>query len=276
MSKFILTGVIGHPIAHSKSPLIHNHWIKRYRLEGRYSPVDIDPADLAGGVQDLVAQGYKGFNVTIPHKENILKLCDRLDDTARHIGAVNTVVVKNGKLYGQNTDAYGFVESIRHKYKDFKFAGGKAVVLGAGGAARAILYALIEQRVPEIVLLNRTQSKAEELKAACIKPDRVTVLDWDKRDQALKGAHMLVNTTSLGMEGQPPLDIYIDNLPKEALVVDLVYAPLQTDLICEAIKRKNPYVLGTGMLLHQARPAFKAWYGVLPNVTPELEEMIVA
>lgn len=274
MSKTVRTAVIGHPVGHSKSPIIHMDWIKRYRIDGHYRTIDIPPETLEEGVRGLVAEGYKGFNVTIPHKEAMLKLCDQLDDTARHIGAVNTVVIKNKKLYGQNTDAYGFVESIRHKHKDFNFTGGKAVVLGAGGAARAVLYALIQQRVPEIVLLNRTRSKAEELKVSCIKPNMVNIQDWDTRDDALKGANMLVNTTSLGMQGQPPLDLYLQDLSKEALIVDLVYAPLHTDLICEAIKRKNPYVLGTGMLLHQARPAFKAWYDVLPTVTPELEEKI--
>lgn len=270
------TGVIGHPIGHSKSPIIHMDWIKRYRIDGYYRAIDLSPDDLEHGIKGLIDEGYKGFNVTIPHKETMLKLCDQIDETARHIGAVNTVVIKNKKLFGQNTDAFGFTESIKHGHRGFNFSKSKAVVLGAGGAARAVLYALIHEKVPEIILLNRTKEKAEALRASCIKPAMVKIEDWEKRHDVLAGADLLVNTTSLGMEGQPPLELYLQDFPKESLIVDLVYAPLHTDLICEAIKRKNLYVLGTGMLLHQARPAFKAWYGVLPTVTKELEDKITS
>lgn len=268
----IKAGVIGHPISHSKSPLIHGHWIKTHGLDGTYEAIDIDPADLEGGVRRLVDSGYAGFNVTVPHKEAMLKLCDDVDEHAAAIGAVNTVVIEGGKLCGMNTDGFGFAHNIWEAQPGFSFQDKRAVVLGAGGAARAILHALLGENVREIILLNRTRTRAEELAAH---DKRITVLDWDARHEALEGADILVNTTMLGMSGQAPLDLNLEALPSAALVNDIVYAPLMTDLLRAADARGNEVVTGIGMLLHQARPAFKEWFGVMPDVDTSLRNLVL-
>jgi shikimate dehydrogenase len=273
MTDFIKTGVIGHPIAHSKSPLIHNHWIKKYGLQGKYEAIDIAPGDLRSSLKELFAQGYKGFNLTIPHKTKIIPLCDEIDETAKAVGAVNTIVFKEGKIFGTNTDVFGFVENIRSNAKDFDFTAGPAVVLGAGGAARAVLQGLIEQGVSEIRLLNRTRDKAGKL-AQDFK--FIEVFDWSQRSGVLNEANLLVNTTALGLTGQPALEINLSKLPKTALVNDVVYAPLHTGLLEKAKANGNPFVTGIGMLLHQARPAFEHWYGVMPDVDTDLEKKVMA
>lgn len=263
--------VIGHPVAHSKSPLIHRHWIESYGLSGTYEAVDVSPESLESGIRDLVRKGYAGFNVTIPHKQAVMALCDRLDETARAVGAVNTVVIEqDGSLSGKNTDVFGFVENVRQSVPSVNFRKGPALVLGAGGAARAIVHGLLREGVPEVRLVNRTLSKAEDL--ALDFPVRVPirVIDWEHRASALEDLSLLVNATSLGMTGQPPLDLPLEGLPKTCLVSDIVYAPLMTDLLTQASGHGNPVVTGIGMLLHQARPAFETWFGVLPDVTEEL------
>ena len=268
----IKTGVVGHPIAHSKSPLIHNYWIKKYGLSGHYEAIDIPCAALEAGLQGLRARGFAGFNLTLPHKELVLPLCDVLDDVARAVGAVNTVVIENGALKGRNTDVFGFIQNIRENAPGFDFARGPAVVLGAGGAAKAVVYALLQEGAPEIILLNRTQDKAEKLSAA---NSKIKVQPWELRGDVLAGANMLVNTTSLGMQRSGALEIDLAALPVSALVHDIVYAPLETDLLKQAQARGNAIVTGIGMLLHQARPAFEAWYGVMPEVTPELRALVL-
>lgn len=268
--------VIGHPVTHSKSPRIHNYWIKKYGLEGHYDAVDIPCENLREGISDLVAKGYRGFNVTIPHKEAVLSLCDELDESAQQIGAVNMVVINEGKLKGRNTDAFGFIQNIRQEAPAFSFASGSAVVLGAGGAAKAVVHGLLEHGTPEVFVLNRTKEKALILAKASLAPDKVVIADWDERNEILEGAGLLVNTTALGMEGQGALDIDLALLPKDALVTDIVYAPLQTPLLVQAKQRGHKTVTGIGMLLHQARPAFQAWFGVLPEVTEELQKMVMA
>ena len=217
---FIKTGVIGHPIAHSKSPLIHNHWINTHGLSGEYKTKDIAPENLHTGVQALVDDGYKGFNVTVPHKIAIMDLCDDLTPIAREIGAVNTVTVKNGKLFGTNTDAYGFTQNIKETAKNWSFGTGTAVVLGAGGAANAIIYALLQEGVPKIILTNRSREKAENLRA--MSPNKITVIDWDNRNASFENTNLIVNATALGMDGKPPLDIDLSLAPKNALVTDIV------------------------------------------------------
>lgn len=263
--------VIGHPVSHSKSPLIHNHWIEKYGLDGRYEAVDIAPENLEKELARLVGEGYSGFNATIPHKEKLFSLCSELDDLAKTIGAVNTVVIKKGKLHGTNTDAFGFAENIKAVRPGFDFRAGPAVVLGAGGAARAVIYALLKEGVPEVRLVNRTRNKAQGL-AHDFK--RLSVHDWEQRSETLAEANLLVNATSMGMSGQPALEIDLAKLPKNALVNDIVYAPLMTDLLRDSEDRGNPVVTGIGMLLHQARPAFEAWFGVMPEVDAELEKKV--
>jgi len=274
MNDKILTGVIGHPIVHSKSPLIHNYWIKQSGLKGTYEAVDIPCEDLEGGLKNLIERGFKGFNVTIPHKESVLALCDELDETAQQIGAVNTVIIDDGRLKGMNTDSFGFIENIRSQKPDFSFASGSAVVLGAGGAAKAVVHGLLEHGAPEIIIANRTKEKALILSESCLAPDKVHLVEWEERSKKLEGVALLVNTTSLGMEGQDNLDIDLSLLPRDALVSDIVYAPLYTELLKAAKDSGHEIVTGIGMLLHQARPAFKAWYGVMPEVSAELEEMV--
>lgn len=265
--------VIGHPIAHSKSPLIHNYWLQKYNIPGNYEALDIAPENLESAVHSLAQDGYIGFNVTIPHKERIFALCDELDAQARAIKAVNTVVIKNGKLHGTNTDIFGFAENIRAVMPDFNFIKGPAVLLGAGGAARAVIYSLLQEGAPEIRLLNRTREKAENLSREF---SDISIADWDDRMEILSGANLLINATSMGMNGQPPLDLDLSVLPKDALVNDIVYAPLITPLLKAAESRGNPIVTGIGMLLHQARPAFKAWYGIMPDVDEALEKLVLA
>ena len=274
MSAFIKAGVIGYPVKHSKSPLIHNHWIAQYGLSGDYTAIEIAPENLQDGVQKLIDAGFKGFNVTIPHKQEIFKLCAEVDETANAIGAVNTVVIKGGKLHGTNTDAFGFIENVHQSAFGVDFVHRPAVVLGAGGAARAVVYGLMRAGAQQIIILNRTAGKAKDI--AEMNTDIVRVAPWDKRGDMLRDAGLLVNTTSLGMSGKEPLDLDLALLPKDAVVSDIVYAPLMTELLKNAEKNGNQIVTGIGMLLHQARPAFEKWFGVLPDVTEDLEKKVLA
>lgn len=271
-ASLIRTAVIGHPISHSKSPLIHNYWIKKYSLEGSYEPVEIAPENLAQGVEDLCAQGFAGFNVTAPHKEKIMPLCKSIDFDASKVGAVNTVIIEPAGLRGINTDVFGFTQNILESVPGFDFTAGPAVVLGAGGAALAVVLALLEQTTPEILVLNRTRANAEKM---AFGHTAVKVHDWSERNAVISNANILINATSLGMKGQEPLEIDLKKLPRKALVHDIVYAPLETDLLKQARSRGNPVVTGIGMLLHQARPSFKAWYGVMPDVDNELKALVL-
>lgn len=273
---FTKTGLVGHPVSHSKSPVIHGHWIKRYGLSGSYELVDLACEELAAGVEDIKNSGFKGFNVTVPHKVEIMELCDSIDDLARIVGAVNTVTLRDGALHGTNTDVFGFIENLKAHAPDFDFRAGPAVVLGAGGAARAVVQGLLQEGVPEIWLSNRTPEKADALIAGASRPDKIKRLRWNNADsaEALSQANLLVNTTSLGMTGRPELKLSLDGLSPEALVHDIVYAPLMTPLLLEAQARGNKTVTGIGMLLHQARPGFSLWHGVMPEVTDELTRMV--
>jgi shikimate dehydrogenase len=270
-----LAGVIGWPVAQSRSPVLHGHWLAQYGIRGAYLPLPVQPERLADAIRGLRALGFSGCNVTIPHKLAVLKLVDRVDPVAARIGAVNTVVVQDdGTLSGFNTDAYGFLASLRDVRPDFKAASGPVVILGAGGAARAVVVSLLDDGAHDIRLTNRTLERAQEL--ARIDGSRITVIDWEKRNAALDGAALLVNTTSQGMVGYPPLDIVLDALPKTAMVSDIVYNPLETQLLAAARKRGNIAVDGLGMLLHQAVPAFEAFYGVRPHVSNELRRAVEA
>ncbi|MCB1783526.1 MAG: shikimate dehydrogenase [Alphaproteobacteria bacterium] len=272
------TALIGHPVSHSKSPLIHGHWIAKHGLNATYEAIDLPCEDLEEGVQTLIREGYKGFNITVPHKVDIMSLCDQIDDLARIVGAVNTVTIENGKLSGTNTDVYGFTQNIRETAPDFDFTKGPALVLGAGGAARAIIQGLIAQGVPEIRLSNRTKEKALELLENASTPEKIKLLNWDARSEksTQQDLNLLVNTTSLGMTGKTPLEIDLTHLPPAAHVNDIVYAPLMTDLLTKAKANGNPIITGIGMLLHQARPGFKLWHGIMPEVTEDLREKVLS
>jgi len=274
MSNFIKTAVIGHPIGHSLSPRIHNYWIETYKLNGLYEALDIKPEHLSKRLPELLRAGYQGFNLTVPHKEMVLPLCDEIDDKARAVGAVNTIWTEDARIKGTNTDIFGFVQNIKSGAPEFDFTAGPAVVLGAGGAARAVVQGLLQEGAPEIVLLNRTRARAEAL-AESFADARITVRDWAKRDEFPATTNLLVNTTSLGMSGAPPLEISLGSLPRTALVTDIVYAPLETKLLREANDSGHKTVNGLGMLLHQARPAFEKWHGIMPEIDETLIQEIL-
>lgn len=270
----IKAGVIGYPISQSKSPKIHGYWLNRYGIKGSYTAMAVPPDEFAHTIDKLAADGFTGFNVTIPHKQAIIPFCGVLTPNAQKIGAVNTVFIRNGILHGDNTDAFGFTQNLDEKQPNFDWTAGPAVVLGAGGAARAILYALEQSGVSQIYLANRTKAKAEELAAAFPK---VRVVDWERRSDVLENINLLVNTTALGMVGQEPLTIDLAALPAAATVYDIVYSPLITPLLAQAKEKGCTVVTGIGMLLHQARPGFQGWFGTknLPEVTAELEELLL-
>lgn len=267
-----IAGVMGWPVSHSRSPRLHGHWLAQYGVDGAYIPLPVAPERFSEALAGLHAAGFQGVNVTVPHKESAFRACDVLDDAARRIGAVNTITFDpDGAIHGSNTDAFGFIENIR---QTVPWDGGVAMVLGAGGAARAICVALIDSGATEIRLLNRTRARAESL-AAEFGPV-IKVEDWKNRSDAQFDVSLLVNSTSLGMTGQAPLDIDLTALPVTAIVNDIVYAPLETPLLAAARSRGNVTVDGLGMLLHQARPGFEAWFGVAPEVTEALREFVLA
>ena len=264
-----LAGVIGWPIAHSLSPRLHGLWLGHYRIDGAYVPLAVRPEHFADVLLALPKLGFRGVNVTVPHKEKALTLVHEVEPSARRIGAVNTIVVDpQGRLIGSNTDGFGFIENLRELAPDWRANGGPAVVLGAGGAARAIVVTLLEEGAGEIRLVNRTLGRAASLTAEF--GDPVSAWPWTERAEALRGAALLVNATTLGMRGQPPLDLDMARLPVDAAVCDIVYAPLLTPLLAEARGRGNPTASGIGMLLHQARPGFAAWFGRMPEILPDL------
>jgi len=274
-NKFVMAGVMGWPVAHSRSPTIHNHWIRQYGLQGAYGLFPVQPGKLEDAIRGLPALGLAGCNVTIPHKVDAMKLMDVVDPLARRMGAINTIVVTpEGALHGFNNDGFGYIQCLRDAKPDWQANAGAATVLGAGGAARAVVLSLLDQGATEIRLVNRTKSKAQAL--ADEFGAGVKVYDWSERSEALSDIALLVNTTNQGMHGQPDLDIQLERLPVTALVSDAIYIPLETPLLKAARLRGNQTVNGLGMLLNQARPAFKAWFGVLPEITPELHTAILA
>ena len=273
--EFRVAGVVGWPVAHSRSPKLHGHWLQHYRIPGAYVPLAVQPGRLAAALRGLAALGFAGCNVTVPHKEEALALVDHADAAARRIGAANLVVVhRDGSLHGFNTDAYGFLANLRERAPGWRADAGPAVVLGAGGAARAVVAALSDAGAPEVRLVNRTADRAQALATAL--GGKVRVVAWADRAAALDGAALLVNTTTQGMHGQPALDLDLSALPDAAVVTDLVYVPIETPLLAAARARGNAAVDGLGMLLHQAVPSFAAWFGVTPEVTPELRAAIAA
>ena len=270
-----LAGVMGWPVAHSRSPLIHAHWLAAHGIDGAYVKLAIPAAGLQSALRALPALGFAGANLTIPHKEAALAIVDEIDPLALRIGAINTIVVTPDQhLIGRNTDAFGWLESLRDAMPGWRADTGPAVVIGAGGAARAILAGLIDAGARDIRLFNRTQSRADALAAEFGLP--IHALPWQDRHAALDGAALLVNTTSQGMAGHQPLDLRLDALPGAALVSDIVYVPRETPLLTTARARGNAVVNGLGMLLHQARAAFHDWTGLMPHVTPELRALLDA
>ncbi len=264
--------VIGWPISHSRSPLIHGHWLTRYGITGSYERVPVEPGQLTDFIGTLTAQGYSGCNVTIPHKDQVFQLVKPADDTTERLGAVNTVFVKDGDLQGTNTDGEGFINSISSTCPAFVLTNKRAVLLGAGGAAMAVAQALLANGIAEIAVANRSPERAGKLRerlGSAIKP-----VEWSKRSEQLPECDLLVNTTSLGMKGQDDLKIDLSRLGPKALVSDIVYVPLRTPLLIEAAVRGNPVVEGLGMLLHQAVRGFELWFGVRPSVTSELHDLI--
>lgn len=269
-----IAGVMGWPVSHSRSPRLHGFWIRQYRIDGAYVPLPVRPDDLTHALRALPRLGFAGANITVPHKEAALAAVDLADSQARRIGAVNTIVVAaDGTLEGRNTDGFGFLENLRSSIVNWRAAAGPAVIVGAGGAARAIAAALMDAGTPALRLVNRTAERAERLAADIGGP--VRVYRWPDRARALAEAALLVNTTTLGMTGQPPLDLDLEGLPTTAVVNDAVYVPLETPLLAAARARGNTVVDGLGMLLHQARPGFAAWFGVEPEVTPELRRFVL-
>jgi len=260
---------------HSRSPMLLTWLMTQHGLMGTYVPLAIKPENLAPALRGLAPLGFSGCNLTIPHKERALAIVDEVDPVARRIGAISCVVVRSdGSLWGTNNDAYGFVQNILQHRPGWRADAGPVVIVGAGGGARAVAWSLAERGARDIRVVNRTLARAKALAQEFDTP--MKAIAWDDRHRALEGAAMLVNTTSQGMVGQTPLDLDLDALPTSALVTDIVYAPLETPLLAAARRRGNPTVDGLGMLLHQARPAWKAWFGIEPEVTPELRALVEA
>jgi shikimate dehydrogenase len=264
-----LAAVIGWPVQQSVSPVLHSFWLRQHGLKGAYVALPIAPENFGRCVAALPLMGFAGASVTVPHKEAAFALVSELDDDARAIGAVNTLVFDGNQIRGLNTDARGFASSLSESFGGDLVRSGPAVVLGAGGAARAIVHALSRAGAPEIRLVNRTKGRADALSAQA-QDSRIKTLPWGDWANAFRGARLLVNTTSLGMMGKPALELSLDPLPREAAVADIVYNPLQTELLVKAESRGHRTMDGLGMLMHQAVPAFAAWFGITPKVTPEL------
>ena len=270
-----LAGVMGWPVAHSRSPVIHNHWIAEHGLKGAYVLLPVQPEQIESALRSLPVLGFAGCNLTIPHKVAALNVVDRVDPLAQRIGAVNTIVVEpDGSLTGKNTDGYGYIQSLRDAQPAWKATTGPAVVLGAGGAARAVIVGLIDSGASEIRLTNRSWAKAHDMAQEFGGP--VRAIPWEDRHDALAGAALLVNTTNQGMHGEAALDLRLDKLPEHALVSDIIYVPLETPLLEAARLRGHMTVNGLGMLLNQARPAFAAWFGVEPAITAGLVTKVLA
>jgi shikimate dehydrogenase len=272
---FGIAGLLGWPVAHSRSPVIHNHWIAEHRVPGRYGLFGVAPDDLTAAVKGLAALRLRGCNVTTPHKQAVMPLLDDDDPLAQRIGAVNTIVVQeDGSLRGFNNDGNGFVQSIRDARPGWRPESGPITVVGAGGAARAVIASLAAQGAREIRVVNRTFERAKALQESFGPP--LVAVRWSDREAALGDVALLVNATNQGMVGQPPLDIDLASLARAAIVADLIYVPPETPLLHAARVRGNATVNGLGMLLNQARPAFHAWFGVMPEITPALIRAVEA
>ena len=273
-----LAGIMGWPVAHSRSPVLHGFWLDETGIDGAYLPLPVRPQDIEQALRALPILGFRGCNLTIPHKQAALSVVDRVEPLARRIGAVNTIAVGlDGTLEGHNTDAFGFRESLRDAVPDWKATAGPVAILGAGGAARAVVAALADVGVTEIRIVNRTLARAEVVANDLAVPKtRITIHSWEEVDAALRDAGLLVNATSLGMAGEPALTLDLSSLPPSTPVVDIVYVPLETDLLATARRRGHPVVDGLGMLLHQGRMGFKAWFGKDVAVSAEQRRAVAS
>jgi shikimate dehydrogenase len=276
-----LAGVIGNPISHSLSPKIHNHLLAKYNIDGIYLPLKVKSNNLKSTLMNLAEVGFRGFNITLPHKEKAYEICDKLSNTSKAIKAVNTIfVTQNAEqqiiLFGHNTDGYGFIENIKNNSNNFDFKNKNIFILGAGGATRSIVYGLIKEGVARIIIANRTEDKVKiiindfkEISQKC----KLEIISWGNKEDALKKCDLLINSTSLGMVGADDLKINLDNLDKKAIVTDIVYNPLMTNLLRQAQRRGNKVVTGIGMLIYQAFPGFKGWYQSNHKINEEFDEI---
>ena len=273
-----LAGIMGWPVTHSRSPVLHSFWLDETGIDGAYLPLPVRPQHIEQALRSLPILGFRGCNLTVPHKRAAFSVVDRVEPLARRIGAINTIVIgPDGSIEGRNTDAFGFCENLLDMVPDWSPRAGPAVILGAGGAARAIVAALADAGVAEIRIVNRTLDRAASLAHDLSTPKvTISISSWDEVDTALRDAGLLVNATSLGMAGEPALMLDLSSLPPATLVVDIVYVPLETDLLAAARRRGHPVVDGLGMLLHQGRPGFEAWFGAPVRVTPKLRGVILA
>jgi len=271
--RFLLAGVMGWPVMHSRSPMMHNYWFKKHGLAGTYVPLAIRPEHLSAALRGLHPLGFAGVNVTIPHKQEAMKMVHEVDTLAKSIGAISCVIVRSdGSLAGTNNDCYGFMHAVRQEQPGWRADAGPVVVIGAGGGSRAVCYGLAQEGAREIRVVNRTLARAKGIAQEFGGP--ISALPWEQRHEVLGGAAMVVNTTSCGMVGQPALDIELDKLPQSALVADIIYIPLETPFLAAARRRGNSTINGLGMLLNQGRPAWKAWFGIEPEVTAELRAIV--
>lgn len=274
VNRIPLAGVIGTPIAHSKSPRLHGHWLKRYGIKGHYIPMDIGAADLEDALTTLPKLGFVGINVTIPHKEHVLTIADLVSDRAALIGSANTLIFReDGKIHADNTDGYGFIENLKQGAPDWDAKSGPAAVIGAGGAARAVLSSLIDAGAPEIRLSNRTKNRAQSLQREF--GNKIKVFDWVQAGNMLDGATTIINASSLGMSGKPDMRLPLDGISKDSVVTDLVYTPLETPLLAHARSVGARTVDGLGMLLFQAAPGFERWFGMRPEVDDALRQVML-
>lgn len=275
MTQIPRAGVIGHPISHSLSPKLHGHWLKQYGLPGQYDAIDVNDDALEGTLRSLPDQGFVGINVTLPHKVAVLKYADQITDRATLIGAANTLTFKeDGRILADNTDGYGFIANLRQGAPEWNPKAGPAAIFGAGGAARAIIVALADAGVSDIILSNRTRPKAEALKAEF--GTRIQVVDWVQAGSMLEDATTVINTTSLGMKGAQPFRVSLDALRPDAVVTDIVYNPLRTDFLETAAAAGCVTVDGLGMLLHQGVPGFERWFGQRPEVDEKTRRAVLA
>ena len=270
----LLAAVLGNPISHSKSPRMHNYWLKQRNINGYYIPIKVEVEDFERTIHSLVHMGFSGVNVTIPHKVSALKIADESSSIAKYIGAANTLIfTKEKEIYADNTDAFGFLNNIRCKYPSWNPKKGTSVVLGAGGASRAVIAALLSEGSEKIIVLNRTIEKAEVLKRDY--NNKITVEPWEHLNDIVVSSSNIINTTSLGMNGKTFIPVNPKFIPKEALVSDLVYTPIETNLLKMAKSRGSRTVDGLGMLIHQGIPGFEAWFGQTPLVTEELRKILI-
>ena len=270
----LLAGVIGHPISHSKSPKLHKYWLAKYNINGYYIPLSITTEKLKNSITSLIDLGFKGVNITIPHKTNVLSMADSVTDRASLIGAANTLYFsKSGKVHADNTDGYGFIQNILDEIPDYDFYDKTAIIYGAGGSARAITSALISNGIRAIVITNRTRSKAQIISENL--GAKVAVVDWRTAPETIASADIIINATSMGMVGQPDFSQPISRAKKTALVVDIVYNPLVTSLLIQAEQLKLKAIGGVGMLINQAVPGFEHWFQKTPVIDDDVRRFIV-